>query len=396
MLRTAEELISKLEPTQGVRMMQGTIAAARAFRANLQGEAHIAADFARQALECLPDIDLISRSLRTVAYGLLGDASSMSGNLEEAQQAYIEAARIGKAAGDIHLTIVNNSNLANLLIEQGSLRQAARIYSDTLQMATRPDGQKSIIAGRVYGELSQVYYEWNHLEEAFLFAQQCLTLCRQWGNMDLQAVGYVMLARLEHLQAHPEKVQEAMQAAEQLVNEYDFAPKYSVWVKSALARLSIVQGNLEKASQLIQQNGINTGSMAADAEISYLQEPIVLVLVRLLIAKGEYNAALVLSQRILQKAEAEKRMGRVIEVLVLQALALQGKKDIDQALAVLERAFLLAQPEGYTPCFPGRRRANGETALSGPSRSELDLGMRQSCCLPWALLLAALCLRLNC
>ncbi len=110
MLQAAEELISALELTLEVRVMQGTIAAARAFQANLLGEARIAADFARQALEYLPDIDLISRSLRTVAYGLLGDASSMSGNLEEAQQAYVEAARIGQAAGDIHLTIVNNSN----------------------------------------------------------------------------------------------------------------------------------------------------------------------------------------------------------------------------------------------------------------------------------------------
>jgi len=351
MLRTAEELISTLEPTEGVRMMQGTIAAARAFRANLKGEAHIAADFARQALGYLPDIDLISVSLRTVAYALLGDACSMSGNLECAQQAYIEAARIGVAAGDIHLTIVNNSNLANLLIEQGSLRQAARIYAETLQMATRPDGQKSIIAGRVYGELSQVYYEWNQLEDAFQFAQQCLTLCRQWGNMDLQAVGYVMLARLEHLQARPEKVQEAMQAAEQLVNGFDLAPKYSVWVKSALGRLSIVQGNLEKASRLIQQSGIDMGSMNDEAEISYLQEPFVLVLVRLLLAKGEYNAALALTQRLLQKAEAGKRMARVIEVMVLQSLAYQGKRDMEQALASLERALLHAQPEGYCRVF---------------------------------------------
>jgi LuxR family maltose regulon positive regulatory protein len=331
--------------------MQGTIAAARAFQANLQGEAHIAADFARQALGYLPDIDLISRSLRTVAYALLGDASSISGDLEDAKEAYTEAAKIGQAAGDIHLTIVNNSNLANVLIEQGSLRQAARIYSDTLQIATRPDGQKSIIAGRVYGELSQVFYEWNHLEDAFLFAQQCLTLCRQWGNMDLQAVGYIMLARLERLQAHPEKVQEAMQAAEQLVNGFDLAPKYSVWVKSALARLFIVQGNLEKASRLIQQSGIDMGSMNGDAEISYLQEPIVLVLVRLLMAKGEYNAAIALSQRLLQKAEAQKRIGRVIEVLVLQALAFQGKRDMNQAMANLERALALAQSEGYCRVF---------------------------------------------
>ena len=141
--------------------MQGAIAAARAYRAYIRGEAHIAADFAGQALDYLPDYDLISRSLRTVAYALRGDASWMNGDLENAKEAYTEAVKIGQAAGDIHLTIVNNSNLANVLIEQGSLHQAARIYSDTLQIAARPDGQKSIITGRVYGELSQVFYEWN-------------------------------------------------------------------------------------------------------------------------------------------------------------------------------------------------------------------------------------------
>jgi LuxR family maltose regulon positive regulatory protein len=351
MLRTADELISRLEPTQEVRIMQGAMAAARAFRANLQGEALVAADFARQALGCLPDIDLVSRSLRTVSYALLGDASSLSGNLEEAQQAYLEAARIGQAAGDVHLVIVNNSNLASILIELGALRQAARVYNDTLRIATRPDGQKSIIAGRVYGELSQVSYEWNLLEDAFQFAQQCLTLCRQWGNMDLQAVGYIMLARLEYLRPHPEKFQNAMQAAEQMLNGFDLAPKYSVWVRSALARLSIAQGNLEKASHLIRQSGSHPGSMNGAADISYLQEPIVLVMVRLHIAKGEYNGALALSQRLLQKAEAEKRLGRVIEILVLQSLAFQGKRDIDQALSVLKKALSLARPEGYTRVF---------------------------------------------
>jgi LuxR family maltose regulon positive regulatory protein len=351
MLRTAESLISSLESTQEVRMMQGTIAAARAHRANLQGQAHIAADFARQALEYLPDIDLISRSLRTVATSLLGDASSMNGDLEEARRAYIESARIGKAAGDIHLTIVVNSNLANILIEQGLLHQAASIYSETLSMATRPDGQRTLIAGRVLVELSQVYYEWNHLEDAFQYAQQSLALCRQWGNMDLQAVSYAMLARLEHLRSHPVEVQGAMQAAEQLANGFDLAPRYSIWVKSALARLSINQGNLEKASHLIQESGITNDQFIGDAEIAYLDEPIYLAFLRLLLARGEYDTALVLSQGLLRKAEAAKRIGRMIEVLALQALALQGNKDLDQALAVLERAILLAQPEGYIRTF---------------------------------------------
>ena len=68
-------------------------------------------------------------------------------------------------------------------------------------------------------------------------------------------------------------------------------------------------------------------------------------------AKGEYNAAMALSQRLIQKAEAEKRIGRVIEILVLQALSFQGKKAMDQSLSALERALTLAQPEGYCRVF---------------------------------------------
>ena len=44
-------------------------------------------------------------------------------------------------------------------------------------------------------------------------------------------------------------------------------------------------------------------------------------------------------------------MGRVIEVLVLQALIFQGRKDPDRALAVLKRALSLARPERYIRTF---------------------------------------------
>jgi ATP/maltotriose-dependent transcriptional regulator MalT len=146
------------------RTMQGTIAAGRAYLANLQGETSQAMLFARMALEYLPDIDLVSRSLRTVATSLLGDACSINGDLEQAWQAYMEAKQIGLTAGDKHLVIVANSNLANILIEQGRLHQAAEVYKETLEMTSRPDGQKSVLAGRAYLELSQVLYEWNNLD----------------------------------------------------------------------------------------------------------------------------------------------------------------------------------------------------------------------------------------
>ena len=44
-------------------------------------------------------------------------------------------------------------------------------------------------------------------------------------------------------------------------------------------------------------------------------------------------------------------MGLVIEILILQALAFQGKKETEQALVALEKALALAQPEGYVRSF---------------------------------------------
>jgi LuxR family maltose regulon positive regulatory protein len=347
MLQVAEKLISSLEPAVHVRTMQGAIATARAYQANLQGATSLAARFSQQALEYLPDIGLISRSLRTVATSLLGDASSINGDLGEARQAYSEAMRIAQVAGDVHLTIVLNSNIANILMEQGSLHEAARIYSETLEMATRPDGQKLVMAGRLFAELSEVSYEWNHLETSMQQVQQSIALCRQWGNIDRQAIGCVMLAQLEHVQHHDEKGQEAARLAERLLNEHHLLPKHSVWVKYVLARLWIAQGDLKKASNLVQQCNIKID----DDEIPYLRELEYLALIRVLLATKDYGPALTLSQRILQKAEAGNRMRRVIEILVLQALLFQGRREIEEALKVLGRALSLARPEGYVRTF---------------------------------------------
>ena len=118
-----------------------------------------------------------------------------------------------------------------------------------------------------------------------------------------------------------------------------------------LARLWLTQGDLERPVQLLRQSGITLTGLTGEAEIPYLREPEYLILARVLLAQGDYDAALALSERLLQKAETAGRVGRVIEILALQALAYQGKKDMDQALAVLSKAFALAQPEGYVRTF---------------------------------------------
>ena len=53
----------------------------------------------------------------------------------------------------------------------------------------------------------------------------------------------------------------------------------------------------------------------------------------------------------MQAAEAQKRQGSALEILIVQALAHEAQGNRSQALAVLERALALAEPEDYIRIF---------------------------------------------
>ena len=270
----------------------------------------------------------------------------MEDDLEAAKRAYTEAVRISRTAGNTHMAIIANAHLAEILFEQGQLHQAERTFSETLEMATRPDGHRSPWAESVYAGLTQISYEWNRLEDAAQYVRECIDLCSQRASFGIQAAAYVMLAQLQHHRGDREETRAAMRAAEQLERQHRLSPRQSIWISSALARLSLAEGNPERSTHLVRESGI-----APEDEITYLREPLYLSLLRLLLTQGGYDTALSLSERLLQKAEAAGRIGRVIEILIIRALALQGKRDLPHALVTLDRALSLAQPEGYVRTF---------------------------------------------
>ncbi len=58
-----------------------------------------------------------------------------------------------------------------------------------------------------------------------------------------------------------------------------------------------------------------------------------------------------LLDRLLTDAEPKERMGSVLEILMLRALSLEAKGNRTSALSTLERALVLAAPEGYIRLF---------------------------------------------
>ena len=97
------------------------------------------------------------------------------------------------------------------------------------------------------------------------------------------------------------------------------------------------------------QDWAHARGLSADDEISYLGEFEHLTLARVLMAEYQsrqgrrsFLQAIGLLERLLKAAEAQRRIGSVIEILVAQALAHQVQGNLPLALASLERALTLA------------------------------------------------------
>jgi LuxR family maltose regulon positive regulatory protein len=119
------------------------------------------------------------------------------------------------------------------------------------------------------------------------------------------------------------------------------------------ARIWVAQGRLAEAVGWARERGLSV-----DGSLSYLREFEHITLARVLIARYRSNredasidGAMRLLERLLEAAEEGGRIGSVIEILVMRALAHQAQGNISLALAALERALSLAEPEGYVRIF---------------------------------------------
>jgi LuxR family maltose regulon positive regulatory protein len=109
------------------------------------------------------------------------------------------------------------------------------------------------------------------------------------------------------------------------------------------ARIYLKQGRPEKAQAWAAERGLSLAD-----EVNYLHEFEHLTLARLEITNPLVNTLLA---RLLQAAEAQKRRGSALDILLVQALAHEAQGNRPQALAALERALALAEPEGYVRIF---------------------------------------------
>jgi LuxR family maltose regulon positive regulatory protein len=125
------------------------------------------------------------------------------------------------------------------------------------------------------------------------------------------------------------------------------------------ARLWFDQGDLESAFKWLEERGLDRlpdeekmNDPGAASALPYdLRAGEQVMAVRIYIAQNRLIEALDLAQPLLLSAEQQNRVRRVIEISNLQALAHQGRGEIEEALSVLGRSLRLAEPGDHVRIF---------------------------------------------
>ncbi|MDQ3810072.1 MAG: LuxR C-terminal-related transcriptional regulator, partial [Chloroflexota bacterium] len=333
---------------EGFRSLPGTMAIIRAYVAGARGDVPGIVRYARQALDRLPEDDALWRG---AAGALLGLAHWTSGDLEAAYQAFAEGVASLRMTGDITHEITGAFVLANIRTAQGRLREAARIYERALDLAVDRGGSVPPTTADLYVGLGDLLREHNDLDAASRYLRSSKEFGEHGGLPENRYRWYVGMARIAEAQGYLDHALDLLNEAQRL---YVRSPDPEVCPVAAVkARVWVRQGKLAEALGWVRER-----SLSVDDDLGYLREFEHITLARVLIAQSKSNRldssireAIAFLERLRKAAEEGGRMGSVIELLGLQALAHEVQGDIPRALASLARALTLAEPEGYVRIF---------------------------------------------
>jgi LuxR family transcriptional regulator, maltose regulon positive regulatory protein len=238
---------------------------------------------------------------------------------------------------------------------QGRLHQAWQTY-ESIRLNAQAAGQEPLImTGEVFGHLSDLYLEWNDLEQAAAYARQEVTLAQSGQMLFALADGYLKVAAVAAAEGDEAQAQEALNLAADTAVQF-----HSSTVAAEIAmhqtRYALLWGNFSTAAAWADQYAQQRA--AGDCPLPpLLAHTADLLLARIWLAQGRTEQAVELLHTLVQQLEAVGRLRLVTEANVLLALALSVQGQPAAAQKAIIRALALAKQEGYVRVFADNGQA---------------------------------------
>jgi len=376
-LQEAEQGVQEEVSASQAQIILGWVLDIRADIALFSGDIARAISLAQQALALLSDAQVfpyasaLTTTLRT--YLLSGEVTSDTEHAVAAAVAFI------RTSDNLFATVSSICLLARLHILQGRLQQAAATFAQVAQVVPRPEVLHTMFSSlSYYFGLGDLLRECNDLQVAEQYLAQGMTLVKETLTVEpfVAILGYSALARLQQARSNSREAFATLDTLERLAEQRHFPPHLMPQVAAVRAQLELAQGSVASAIHWADTSGLSAG----DENLGYPRECEYLALARVHIAQGREDPAahflenvLRLLERLLREAETKARLGSVLEILMLRALALEAQGNRTHALATLERALMIAEPEGYIRLFVDEgapmlallRRAQARSSVPG-------------------------------
>lgn len=324
----------------GFARLPAEVAIHRAGLALTRGDVDGTVSHAQRALGLARDQDHLARG---AALALTGLAAWTSGNIELAHTSYtaclVEFERIDHVSDFLGCSLA----LADMQLAQGRLGAARTTYENALRLARERDLPALRGTADMHVGLAAVHRQRGDLTGA----RETLLRGRELGeHAGLPQHPHRWRVELAQICDAEGDAAAAFALLDEAVPLYDgdFSPNFRP-VPALRARLWLRHGRLGDALGWVVQ-----ASVSPTDELSYLREYEHVTLARTLMA-SDPDVAIDLLGRLRRAAEDGQRPGSLIDIRVSEALAHEARSDTESALASLEVALGLAEPEGYVRTF---------------------------------------------
>ncbi len=311
----------------------------------MRGDLPRAIDFCRTACDNVPTSNL---SLLFNTRVTLGYEYFLNGDYDEASRILDDAIRSGIAAGALIYTVAAACMTARLATVRGRLHESHDVYQKMTQLIAQSGGKHRDATALVEVGIADVLREWNDLEAAQAHLRQGVSLLPFWGKADDLGLAYLTGMRIHLGRANLGDARADLDRAVQIVQKDAVFSEVRHAAEIAQVRLWLAEGDVQAANRWTASQQERLGS---NERFDFQNELAHIARARVLIAQNKPRQAISLLSKLEQAAQSAGRMGRVLEILILEALSMQQAGDSEHALPALTSCVTLAETEGYVRIF---------------------------------------------
>jgi len=268
----------------------------------------------------------------------------LGGRLDEAERTLASTIADWQADELVGVTWATNA-LGPMQRAQGRLSAAAETYQRLLALSAEPGRPGALAAeGLARVGLAEIAYDRGELDHAYRNVTDGIAIGRQLGYHRLLSTGLARLAWIHLANGDQGAARDTMEEANRTIPTH--GPTELTPAPVLRARLLLALGDAEEVARWTAGRGL-----APTDEPDHLREGEYLVLARLLLAQRQPDLALLLLDRFHDSATSQGRVGSLIEIQALRALALAACGDEADATVTLSGALALAHPEHHIRVF---------------------------------------------